>query len=752
MPARNTPTQPLFRFRSLVLFVAGLLPALGYPFHEATGQQPSVGEGGPKRPVDSDQSRERTSFQTSARWDAMLQLPSDVAMCYGVGPGLAPRIKQWKDQGFIVHVMTGVAWGNYQDYLYGRFDGKRHVDEAQTDIFGKVISHGGDVYYMCPGPTFGDFLAKRVLEAIEAGATAIHLEEPEFWARAGYGEGFKRAWRAAYGEDWVPPHQSVEAQYRASQLKYGLYRQALKQVFDAVRADNARTGRQIKCYVATHSLVNYAHWRIVSPESSLLQVGGDGFIAQVWTGTARTPNVYEGVLRERTFETAFLEYGSMVAATRGSNGRLWFLHDPVEDNPGHSWEDYRINWECTVAASLLWPEVARYEVSPWPERVFRGSYPTVDAKHRKRGEPVKKEPIPAAYATELLAVMNALNDMDQSAIRWECGTRGVGLVVSDSMMFQRAGPAQSDPHLGSFFGLALPLLERGMLVEPVQLESATIPGNLGRYKVLVMTYEGMKPMTREASVAIADWVKAGGSLLFVDDGRDPYNAVKSWWNQAGAENFRSPAEALFAMMGLARDTKPGSHAVGKGTLLYEASSPAELAGRKEGAALVRQWVRQACSAAGLAYGEANYLVLRRGPYVIAAGLEGPASEDAHELRGRFIDLFAPALPVTSTVRLTPTSRVLLYDLDAAKGSPPRVLVSACKVETQPAIAGELLRFRAIGPDKTEAVIRVGLARPADRVTLDAQPLEPESRTWDEASHTLLVRFPNKAAGRLIAIE
>ena len=66
----------------------------------------------------------------------MLQLPADVAMCYGVGPDLAPRIKLWKDHGYLVHVMTGVAWGNYQDYLYGRFDGKRHVDEAQTDRLG----------------------------------------------------------------------------------------------------------------------------------------------------------------------------------------------------------------------------------------------------------------------------------------------------------------------------------------------------------------------------------------------------------------------------------------------------------------------------------------------------------------------------------------------------------------------------------------------------------------------------------------
>ena len=141
----------------------------------------------------------------------MLQLPADVAMCYGVGTDLGPRIKLWKDKGYIVHVMTGVAWGNYQDYLYEKFDGKRHVDEAQTDRRGNVISHGGDVYYMCPGPTFGNYLAQRVRAAIDAGASSIHLEEPEFWARAGYSEGFKRAWQTAYGESWTPPHSSPDA-------------------------------------------------------------------------------------------------------------------------------------------------------------------------------------------------------------------------------------------------------------------------------------------------------------------------------------------------------------------------------------------------------------------------------------------------------------------------------------------------------------------------------------------------------------
>src|SRR5690349_21079138 len=229
---------------------------------------------------------ERTCFQTGQSWSANGDLGSDVAIVYGIDPELPKRIETWRQHGYRIHVMSGVSWGHYQDYLYGRFDG---------------INHGGDVYYMCPGTNYGKFLCRGVQRALDAGAEAIHLEEPEFWVRSGYSEGFKREWRSFYGEDWQAPHSSVDAQWRASKLEYFLYRRALQQVFDYVQDYNRRTGRQVHCYVPTHSLLNYANWRIVSPESSLAHLNGcDGYIAQVWTGTSRTPNVYAGAFRERT--------------------------------------------------------------------------------------------------------------------------------------------------------------------------------------------------------------------------------------------------------------------------------------------------------------------------------------------------------------------------------------------------------------------------------------------------------------------
>src|ERR1700761_5102260 len=256
--------------------------------------------------ADTNQILERTCFQTGSAWTTKNDLRSDVAIVYGIDTNLPDRIATWRDHGYRIHVMTGVAWGEYQDYLYGRFDGINHEDEAQTDRNGNKIGHGGDVYYMCPGTNYGKFLCVGVQRALDAGAEAINLEEPEFWDRAGYSEGFKREWRNYYHEDWQPPHSSVDARWRTGKLKYFLYRRALQQVFDYVQAYNQRTGRHVRCYVATHSLPNYAQWCIVSPESSLDQLNGcDGYIAQVWTGTSREPNRYRWEARSRTFETAF---------------------------------------------------------------------------------------------------------------------------------------------------------------------------------------------------------------------------------------------------------------------------------------------------------------------------------------------------------------------------------------------------------------------------------------------------------------
>ena len=479
--------------------------------------------------------------------------------------------------------------------------------------------------------------------------------------------------------------------------------------------------------------------------------------------------MYQGQLRERTFETAFLEYGAMMNVVRATKGRMWFLNDPIEDNPDHSWTDYRTNWESTLTASLLWPQVSNYEVMPWPERIFGGKYPTVERSQRKPGEREVRVSLPPAYGTELMAVLNALNDMEQKKVSWDSGTRGIGVIVSDTLMFQRGGPIHSDEHLSSFYGLALPLVKHGMPVEPVQLENATLPNALAPYKILLLTYEGMKPMTPDVHTALAKWVRAGGVLIVADDERDPYNSVRSWWNTAPMQ-YKTPLRHLYETLGKPDKTtgkrlttgntgdtggNQGSQTeemqFGKGTVFTYAVSPAALAGMNNGGEIARGWAKRACQTAKLAYRETNYLVLRRGPYIVAAGLDESLPDAPHELRGRFLDLFDADLPIHNSITLTPGSRHLLVDLDALPGKGSQVLAGACRI-TDVRATPTGLRFHAVAPDKINATVRIRLPQPAKTVSIDGNALPADAQQWDANTQTLLLRFPNAAQGHDIQIQ
>jgi len=527
----------------------------------------------------------------------------------------------------------------------------------------------------------------------------------------------------------------------------------LQQVFDHVQDYNHRTGRQVRCYVPTHSLLNYAHWRIVSPESSLARLKGcDGYIAQVWTGTSRTPNMFRGERRERTFETAFLEYGAMMNLVRGTGRRVWFLNDPVEDNPDHDWTDYRVNWESTMVASLLQPDVWQFEVAPWPERVFGGRYPS-------RSKPGEREPMPPEYATEVQTVINALNDMNQRRVEWDCGTTGIGLVISDSLMFQRGEPEPSDPHLSNVYGLALPLLKRGMPITPVQLENLTLPDYLKEFRVLLLTYHGMKPLSAEVHQALAAWVKGGGVLVVCDDDTDPYNAVREWWNSDGRQ-YRTPREDLFVQLGMRSEpagTKGGGAPgagksltkVGKGGVIWMHENPAGLAKTTEGDTRLAATVKRAAARAGLKWRETNYLLLRRGPYVLAAGLDESVAGEIKTLRGRFVNLFDPELRVQRTVSLVPGARLFLLDLDAMRGSQSQVLASACKA--LPTKQGEhSLSIAVEGVINTPAVVLLRAATAPRSVKLGGQALE--NFQYDREDKLLWLRFTNEAKARELAVE
>lgn len=692
----------------------------------------------------------RTCFQTARGYDDRLDIASDIAIVYGVNESLPKRIEGWREAGYTAHLMTGIAWGSYEDYFDGRFDGKPHRDEIQELKDGQKRWHGGSrtVGYNVPTRSYTEYMKGKMKTAIDLGAEAIHLEEPEFWVETGWSPAFKEAWQRFYGEPWQAPDSSVDAQWRASKLKYELYFDCLKEVIGFIKEYSRAKGREVECLVPTHSMLNYWSWRLVSPESHLIDIPGlDGYIAQVWTGTARTPNRYLGEWKERTFETAFLEYGEMACMIAPTGKKMWFLADPVEDNPNRTWEDYRRNYECTVVASLFFPEAWGFEVMPWPSRIFRGRYRKADLTTKVA------EGIPADYATEILSIINALNDMNRQDVTFYSGTKAIGVLVSDTMMFQRGEPHPTP--IEGFFGLTLPLLKRGMPVRPVHLENVLRPGCLDPYRVLLLSYEFMKPLKPEYHVALAEWVRKGNALMYFGHGKDPFHGVREWWN-ASPRKYATPAVHLVETLGLQKDAEPGSYAVGKGRFFHEEVDPWSFAMSKEGDERLASSVKQAfgeLSGPREEWKEHNALHMVRGPYHIIAVLDESIAEKPYSISGNFVNVLDPRLAVKTTAEFKPGERGLLYNSDFARrsGEKAKVLVSASRIRHE-RISGRSMTFTSRGPSATTAATRILLPGEPGEVEFSEPPDKPFQKEWDASSGTLLLVYDNVPGGVEITVR
>ncbi len=699
------------------------------------------------------QLKEKTAFQTGSGWRPEIDVRSDIAIVYGAGdrPGMTfeQRVKSWRDHGYQTHFMTGIAWGEYQDYFLGKWDGKNHQEIGQMDRNGQVIWHGGGVPYIVPVQSFLEYMKTAIIKrVIDAGISSIYLEEPEFWARAGYSPVFKEEWKKYYGFDWKPQHESAENTYLSSKLKYQLYYNAVKDVSAYAKSYGKGKGMSIKVYIATHSLVNYSSWRIVSPEASLSALPGiDGYIAQVWTGTSREPTFYDGNSKERVFENAFLEYGSMVSMTAPTGRKMFFLTDPIEDWP-RDWADYKRNYQATFTAKLLYPMVADYEVMPWPERIYTRPY--------KLANSTEEVLIPSYYATQMQVMVNALNDMPRSDNR-VTGQNGIGVLMSNSLMFQRFPDHKGydDPQFSNFYGQTLPLLKNGVPVQTVHMENLSFKGALKDIKVLIVSYSNMKPNVEEVHKYLADWVKKGGVLVYCGRDDDPYQGVMEWWNTK-SNKYSAASDHLFDLIKI----KPEENkriTSGKGFVYVIRQNPKEFVLKSNQDKVLLDVVQQAYEkdlrAGRLEFKNSFYL--ERGPYDIVSVMDEHADKQPYVINGPVIDLFDPALPVLSSKSINPGEQALLYNINRIKDrSRPMVLASASRIYNE--VRDEKgYSFVCKSPAKTINSMRVLLpVKPVEVLATNAagEKLEAVRSSWDANSGTFYLSFDNNPEGISIRLS
>jgi hypothetical protein len=448
---------------------------------------------------------------------------------------------------------------------------------------------------------------------------------------------------------------------------------------------------------------------------------------------------------------------------------------------------------------LMFPWMNHFEVMPWPDRVFLPGFQMASGT-----------PAPEDYRRTLMCAFAALSEIAETK-ETDFPPEGnalVGCLVADTLSWQMGGPESAS--LASVHGLTVPLLRRGIPVQIVPLERHTDSDFLNRFKVLILSYDAMKPTDSQMNVDLANWVKRGGTLIAIG-GADFYSKIDEWWTQDG---FPNPLNHLWTQLGAWDNTherfffKGPQKLVSKSTFfnvngLYELSMPRRwiltdyhfpapthlysVLGKhgtercgvickmdvEKGAVvfcgLPAGWFAESDAggwlaeklvdyAAGLGNDrgpakESDRIEVRRGEFLVVRGCG-----DSSRLKGVFVDVLDPGLPVLVDPVIPAKSVALFKDIRSVcsrTGEESRVFFSGPRPVRVEETEGRT-RVLVKSPDNTPVTIRVACRRQeiASTALLDARG-EVKGGTaiveHDASSDTSLLVFPAGAEGTVLEI-
>jgi len=209
-------------------------------------------------------------------------------------------------------------------------------------------------------------------------------------------------------------------------------------------------------------------------------------------------------------------------------------------------------------------------------------------------------------------------------------------------------------------------------------------------------------------------------------------------------------------MGLPETPASGEYSCGKGKVYVIRDEPKNFVLQKNNDRLFVETIQKAYETAPnkskLLF--KNNFLLNRGNYLIAAVMDESVSDSPLQLKGLFIDLFDPELPILKEKIIYPGEQVFLYDVAKVLGQgKPSVLCGASRVYDEQKTKNSYT-FTAKSPANTNNVSRVYLPQQPKKVTItktSGEAATAASYHWDEKSHTCLVKFENEPAGIKVEI-
>ncbi|MBO5897907.1 MAG: hypothetical protein J6R04_02735, partial [Clostridia bacterium] len=731
-----------------------------------------------------------TTFQTNSEYAETQALPTEAVMAYcGNMESVERIVKSWGkvDDKYELHMMTII---NRTNALHGYMSADpSRMDQAMKDRNGNYILHSGTTHYLMPNEEWTEYVWEMVELALDtADLKTIVFEEPDIWKASGYSECFKREWQKYYGEPWVDQTSSPEAMYKSQQLKVHLLTTMMETLITRIKEKSPET----KVYMATHSAPSYNVVNstyitsgvagIVTGTNQYLATGlFDGIIGQTWSDTSGARLTQDGKEFVNRFLGGYLGYASYVDSVGDLD--LFTLADPVGDGVGKNGrteQDYHPMYFDTIVAQMMQPLINRYQVVVWPARSFEAA--TQD------------------YRAVQLSVMAAQTEASGKQALQSAGTPGISYVMSDTVSYALLNNSSWAPSSNdSMLGVTLPLLTDGIPLTITAMENIKSPEDLEGINLLLLTFDGQKPMEESVCEAIAAWIEQGGVCLYVG-GHDAYDKMENaWWSSSN-----TPLQALFNILGLDITVKDatlsgdtnldwlgkgkqvaiealtctnaynnfysafegdvnaildlGGHIVGideeigDGHLIAVSLPAALFAETNGGTEAMRKLAEYACKYTEYEYDATSLMWSKRGNVVAAYSID-----QKNVLTGKYLNLFDTQLGIHTHYVLEPNTPALLYDItDFAVTDAPRV-----------AFSGGVLTVNEESPSVTKYnVVSPANATVASRI-MAPKGLYPQKITacnykgnivvetfsaWDSETGSLLVRFLGMVRGVNVTVE
>ena len=433
--------------------------------------------------------------------------------------------ESWRNAGFPVGTSGSF---NHTD---GREYEALHPEDLQLDINGSSDAAWNSLI-LTPG-AIEHVVGHRVTSDLTIQPWVIDFVEPEMFRRGLYSEGYKTLWKNTYGADWVDPLSSPAAVFLSQRLNISTHVNAINAYADYIKSN--ATG--VKFAIAPDSTMAYSKFDLGITDGfhHMMSTGKvDMVTGQTWSNTIINPFLYAGVSTTDPFLHGVLGYGSYLDAAIYYDADFYALDDAMSDTAYGQNEPYwrGLNHDQLVA-SLLYGEINRWQFI-WTNRSFMYVSPE--------------------YRAEQMNIYNAMLDISGKEYTLTAGTPGITYLLSDTLTWQIEGDGWCKNPYESFYGVTMPLLRDGIPVRTKAMELISSPEDLAGVSLLIVSYDNMKPLSEEVNIAVADWVKAGGTLLYLG-GPDAYVDIDSeWWNAPGKGG--APLQNLMQHLGLNVQSKP----------------------------------------------------------------------------------------------------------------------------------------------------------------------------------------------------